>query len=204
MCRFFLILIAGLFCSFPSFAGGGIASSRDVPREVEYDGSILKLNGVSERKKFGGGVEYIIALYLESASSNAEEVLYSSQKKSARMFFVEPLSYKNAKRVLFEDLIMNLDSSKFGGVVGRLEELMVAAPKDGFAAGDWAQFDYLPGKGTIVGVNGRQSSFIEGEDFYAALLMQWIGPRPVSRSLKREVLGLKGSVAEKDGLSVRK
>jgi hypothetical protein len=51
------------------------------------------------------------------------------------------------------------------------------------------QFDWLPGAGTRVSVDGRlQSPQIAGEEFCRALLSIWIGTRPIQEDLKRRLL----------------
>ena len=49
--------------------------------------------------------------------------------------------------------------------------------------------DYLQGQGTRVRLNGTLLGTIEGEDFNRALLRIWLGKKPVTRDLKKGMLG---------------
>jgi hypothetical protein len=54
--------------------------------------------------------------------------------------------------------------------------------------GDEVWLDHLPGKGTRVSINGQVSGWVPGQDFNAALLSVWLGPEPVTSSLKKALL----------------
>lgn len=56
--------------------------------------------------------------------------------------------------------------------------------------GDRYALTYIPGKGTELALNGEPKGIIEGADFAAALFSIWLGPRPISSSLKKELLDL--------------
>ena len=57
-------------------------------------------------------------------------------------------------------------------------------------ARDNLDFDFVPGVGTSVTVNGaKKGTVIEGEDFCNAVLKIFIGENPVDRQLKEGLLG---------------
>jgi hypothetical protein len=49
---------------------------------------------------------------------------------------------------------------------------------------------YIPGKGTELALNGESKGVVEGDDFAAALFSIWLGSKPISESLKKELLDL--------------
>jgi hypothetical protein len=56
-------------------------------------------------------------------------------------------------------------------------------------AGTRIDLDMLPGVGLVVRIDGRaRGGPIRGDDFYRALLKNWVGERPVSDGLKRALL----------------
>jgi hypothetical protein len=55
-------------------------------------------------------------------------------------------------------------------------------------AGRTASLTYIPGKGTIYGIDDRVIATIPGSDFAAAYFTVWLGARPSSRSVKRGLL----------------
>ena len=56
--------------------------------------------------------------------------------------------------------------------------------------GDRYALTYIPGKGTELTLNGVPRGTVDGADFAAALFSIWLGPRPISESLKKELLDL--------------
>ncbi len=56
--------------------------------------------------------------------------------------------------------------------------------------GDRYVLTYIPGKGTELTLNGEPKGIIEGADFAAALFSIWLGSRPISDSMKKELLDL--------------
>lgn len=52
------------------------------------------------------------------------------------------------------------------------------------------ELDFLPGSGTRVSFDGKtRGAPIGDEAFFPALLRNWLGAKPVSEDLKRELLG---------------
>lgn len=56
--------------------------------------------------------------------------------------------------------------------------------------GDRYALTYIPGKGTELTLNGESQGTVEGADFAAALFSIWLGPNPISESLKKDLLDL--------------
>ena len=54
--------------------------------------------------------------------------------------------------------------------------------------GDRYALTYVPGKGTQLTFNGQPRGTVEGADFAAALFSIWLGPNPISDSLKKDLL----------------
>jgi hypothetical protein len=56
--------------------------------------------------------------------------------------------------------------------------------------GDRYALTYIPGKGTELALNGEPKGVVEGADFAAALFSIWLGSKPISESMKKELLDL--------------
>lgn len=56
--------------------------------------------------------------------------------------------------------------------------------------GDRYSLTYIPGKGTELALNGESKGVVEGDDFAAALFSIWLGSKPISESMKKELLDL--------------
>ena len=57
--------------------------------------------------------------------------------------------------------------------------------------GDRYSLTYTPGKGTELALNGKPKGIIEGSEFAAALFSIWIGPNPIDKKFKKQILGLR-------------
>ena len=57
--------------------------------------------------------------------------------------------------------------------------------------GDRYSLTYIPGKGTELALNGEPKGTIEGSEFAAALFSIWLGDKPIDKSFKKQILGLK-------------
>jgi len=55
--------------------------------------------------------------------------------------------------------------------------------------GDTYEYMYMPGRGTTLLVNGKVKGTIPGADFAKAYYSIWLGAKPVTTKLKRELLG---------------
>jgi hypothetical protein len=47
---------------------------------------------------------------------------------------------------------------------------------------------YIPGRGTELALDGRPKGVIGGADFAAAVFAIWLGPKPLNKSFKAQLL----------------
>ena len=93
-----LILFLGLFSITPVLA-------IDLPNNIEYQGTKLTLNGHGTRIKFFMKV-YESSLYLESLSTNADEIINNDAPMSIRIDVMSSLVTPDAmKKALNEGLV---------------------------------------------------------------------------------------------------
>ena len=157
---------------------------------VQVAGHNLKLNGagVSSRLMFK---IYAIGLYLPDRRNTVQDILRQD----------EP-------RRLVIRLLRDVDGSSFNAMMGdyartegtalpphviqnlaQLAQLLGARPQ-GLRNGDVLTFDWVPGTGTVVGINNRAVlEPVRGADFYHALLNIWLGDKPADPGLKTQLLG---------------
>jgi len=153
---------------------------------VVADGKELSLNGAGVRSKFFFDI-YVIALYLEHQANTVDQVLAEDGRKRVTMHFL----YKKVER---EKLVGAWDEGFTGNTAA--DELKVLQPRiDQFnsqfrdaVAGDIIILDYVPGVGTKVLINNEEQGVTPGKDFNDALLRIWLGDKPVTKDLKKELL----------------
>lgn len=157
--------------------------------EVNPGGYPLVLNGAGVRRRLVFDV-YAVALYLPSPKPDAEEAIASLGAKRVAIAMLRDVDADEFARALGAGLRRNHSEAElqvFAPQIARLTEVMT---RMGVAKrGTRVTLDLVPGGGTSVAVDGEpQGELIPGEDFYRALLRNWLGLRPVSDELKRALL----------------
>ena len=183
------LLICAIFVlifSVQSVAAREIAGVA-VPESVSLKNKALVLNGAGIRKKLFMKI-YVCALYLTAKRTAASEILADPEAKRIVMSFL----YKEVgveRQVAgwnkgFRD---NNSGEELKGLQDRINlfnSLFTTVRK-----GDVIRFDYMPEEGTQVWINDTLNGIVPGEDFFAALLKIWLGPKPAEASLKDALLG---------------
>ena len=157
----------------------------------------MHINGAALRELYLLIRSYVGALYLEHPTQDAEEALNSETHK--RMVFHVLLKKVGARRIanaLQEALVVNVTPEQHEELREEIDQML--SYFDGkMHEGEEAYFDYIPGKGTLVTINGEEKGLIKGKLFFRSLLSIWIGENPVGREFKEEILGLHRATDEK-------
>ena len=185
-----LSMIASIFMwnSAQAFTIADVTLQDTVPATKERPE--LVLNGAALREMYFLVKTYVGALYLEEHSEDPETILTSDTHK--RMVFVTMLKKVSARRIanaLQEALVVNLSEAEHKALGGELDQML--SYFDGkMYEGQETLFDYIPGKGTRITMNGKVKGIIPGSAYFQAMLSIWIGQTPVGRNFKESVLGL--------------
>jgi hypothetical protein len=160
---------------------GGVS----MPNTIESNGKTLALNGMGIREATVLKVNvYVIGLYLEQKSADAQQIIKSSQVKHAKMQFVREVEAAKVREGWdggFQKNYPNLpavksDVQKFLSVMGNMK------------TGDTLVFDWIDTR-FILSINGTQKLSIDNKDFQEAVLSVWLGPNPPNPGLKKGILG---------------
>jgi hypothetical protein len=157
-----------------------------LPRTVTVDGTTLNLNGLGIREASAFQVDvYVAGLYLETASTNAEEILASDTRKRIVLRFVHDVERQKIVDAFTEGFQNNGGGA--AGLAARRTQLM--GWMTDMVVGNTMTFTYVPGTGLTVNVNGSNKGTITGADFQRAFFALFIGPNPPNRGLKVGLLG---------------
>lgn len=161
-----------------------------VDDSIKLDSSELVLNGAGLRTKAFFKV-YVAGLYLREKRTNASEVIALRGAKRISMRLLRDLSAKQLIDALDEGIQDNTSPAEQESLKGRVAELAgIMNALQSAKVGDVIALDWMPGTGTRVLLNGEsRGGPIAGEDFYRALLRIWLGEDPVSKDLKKALLG---------------
>jgi hypothetical protein len=163
----------------------GVSLAEQIVREA--DSAKLVLNGAGIRKKFFFDI-YLASLYLQQQTSDVAQVLNVDKPAQVQMRILYSEVEKDKLVQGWNDgFSANLSADELQVIRARLDQFN--AMFETLRAGDLVSLDYMPGKGTIVTIKGVEKGVVAGGDFYQALLKVWLGESPISKSLKKELLG---------------
>lgn len=149
-------------------------------------GTELVLNGAGIRSKFFFDI-YIAKLYLEHPATDVKKILASTGGRRMVMHFLhDEVSKDKIVDGWIEGFAGNSDAKDVEALQSRIDSfnaMFVDVKK-----GDRIVLDFVPEKGTIVTVAGEEKGVIEGKDFNDALLLIWLGDKPVNKKLKQQLL----------------
>ncbi len=184
--RTLLMVCCLLLCAVPALAREVAGVS--IPESVAAaDGTELVLNGAGIRSKLFFKI-YVAGLYLEHPAADAATVLADTGHKRMLMHFLyDKVDREKLIGAWNEGFAGNLSEEARGTLAERIDKFN--AMFDTVEEGDTIVLDYVPGQGTSVSVAGQARGVIEGKDFSDALFSIWLGAKPVTAELKRELLG---------------
>lgn len=129
---------------------------------------------------------YDAALYAPG-DATAEQILDATTPFRLQFRYLRTIDksivLKSADRMLEKNLSPE-ERSQIAERVDRINEAYTTV-KDG----DTSSLTYQPGRGTTLKINGEPQLTIAGEDFAKLYFRIWLGPQPISKSLKANLLG---------------
>lgn len=158
---------------------------------VELAGQKLVLNGVGVRAVawFKG---YTAGLYLAERADTAERAVAMPGAKRLQLRLLQDVPAAEFVKAIERGIARNVPAE---------QQPALASRRDAFAArvqalgtvrkGDVVDLDFLPGRGLVFSVDGRpRGEPIPGDDFYAAVLLIFLGPKPSDTRLRAGLLGV--------------
>jgi hypothetical protein len=155
-----------------------------MPEVVSVAGKDLRLNGMGLRKMHVFFDVYVVGLYLETPTTDAQSAITTDEAKRIDLVMLRDVSRNQFVEAVQEGILRN-SGPAMPALRTRLDRLENALPA--LKTGDVLDFTYLPGAGTLVRGQGREMT-IPGKDFADALFSVWLGPKPISEALKRQLM----------------
>jgi len=176
----FILLLLGLFSITPLFAV-------DLPNKIEYQEAKLTLSGHGTRIKFFMKV-YEGSLYLESVSSNSEEILNSDAPMSIRIDVLSSLVTPEAMKKALNEGLEKSTGKNTAPIMKEISKLNATFNSD-VGPGDFYEFIYLPDSGVHVLKNSNYIDTIPGIAFKKAFFGIYLSSNPIQKNLKKAMLG---------------
>ncbi len=150
----------------------------------------LVLNGVGVRAVawFKG---YAAALYLTAKAATPAQVLATPGAKRLQLRMLIDVPAKEFVKAVDVGIARNTPESEHAALAERQASFDGQIQAIGTVEkGAVVDLDYLPGRGLQMSLNGRPGGpAIPGADFYAAVLLIFLGDKPVDKRLKAGLLG---------------
>lgn len=149
--------------------------------------------GKSTLKYYGGGVikykivfkGYAAVLYLP-ANVNGRNALSDVPKRLEFHYYwdIPADKFGEAAEPILKRNLTRAEWRRVKGAVAKLNRLYVDIKK-----GDRYALTYIPGRGTELSRNNKVLGVVPGKEFAKAYFSIWLGRKPISNSLKKDLLG---------------
>jgi hypothetical protein len=157
----------------------------NMPKTQNVAGETLQLNGVGVVKRMIVLKIYVVGLYLQTPTTDAQTAITKNEIKRIVINMRRDVPREKFIRAL-EDSFTRNSGPNMPALRSRLDRLEHAIPA--IKKGDVLEFTYLANSETVMSCQGRELT-IEGKEFADALLSIWLGSEPVNSDLKRTLLG---------------
>jgi len=176
-----LIVLCAALSGTPALADPRVQFSP----EITVHGQTLPLRGTGRLVWMRVVSVYDAALYLP-ADVPGREVLKDVPKRLELRYHISIKGEKFGESAV-PFLEKNVAAEELARLKPRLEQLnrLYRDVKEG----DRYALTYAPGKGTTLSLNGNPLGTIEGPDFAAAYFSIWLGAKPISDTMRDELMG---------------
>ena len=175
-----LFSIIGLLLISPSFGS-------EIPKQIEYQGNKLNLNGQGTRIIFFMKV-YEGSLYLETKSSNAKEIISMDAPMAIRIDVTSTMVSADAMKKALSEGLDKSTGNNTDPISKEIIQLSSSFDSD-VSSGDHYEFIYLPDLGTHVLKNSELVELIKGMSFKKAFFGIFLSDNPIQKNLKKALLG---------------
>jgi len=172
--------ILGIFLTLPSFASAS-------PDQIEYQGNTINKNGQGTRIIFFMKV-YEGSLYLETKSSNADEIINMDAPMAIRIDVTSTMVTADAMKQALSEGIKKSTGNNTDPISKEIIQLSTSFDS-AVSSGDNYEFIYLPNLGTHVLKNSELEELIEGIEFKKAFFGIFLSDNPIQKNLKKAMLG---------------
>ena len=158
------------------------------PSTVRLPSTKIELVKIGEHRYFHNMFfkVYDIALY-SAKSAKIEEILNAKTNYQLVFRFLRKIDKSMILKSADKILAKNLDAKEYYKIKTRLNRLNTNYQN--IEKGDHSSLTYQPGIGTSLIINDSPIVTIEGEDFAKLYFTIWLGELPISKSLRRDLIG---------------
>ena len=183
----YLFLTLIFFSSFIFNAQNTQIEDIDFTINQDINGTKTILNSGGLREKYGFMDLYVGGLYLNSKSSDANQIIMSDEDMGIRIVIVSGLVTRERFIEALEEGFENTTTGKSSpSDIEKFKKFL----SDEFVEGDEIILNYHKGEAVHLLKNNKERGTFDGLGFKQALFGIWLGGNPADDSLKEEMLGL--------------
>ena len=180
-----LVLSILMIFSLPQTEAAGVEGIQFDDRYTAADTS-LELRGSGLLRVMVFAKVYVAALYLPP--DQPSKLALADVPKRLEVEYLRSIAGEDFGTATNKKISENVDPQTYERLQSRLT--YHNSLYQDVQPGDRYALTYIPGKGTELTLNGIPKGTVKGADFAAALFSIWLGPKPMSESLKKELLDL--------------
>lgn len=157
--------------------------------KITIEGKELVLNGAGLREKYFLDL-YVAGLYLESKTSNANQIINDDKSMVLKIHIVSELITSEKMVEAVDEGFSNSAPDKVKELAPQIKQFKDVFLKEAIKEDDVYDIISIPGKGVMVKKNGNLEVTISGLDFKKGLFGIWLCDEPADEDLKEGLLGL--------------
>ena len=180
-----LVLVLIIAVTFPLGVNSAEIDGKYFSESIRVENKTLNIAG-SGLLRYWGFKAYVGALYLEEGCK-IEDAL-SDKAKRLEIEYLRPIRGQDFGAATDKSIAKNVDQDTYKMLLPRIQ--YQSSLYEDVQPGDRYSLTYIPGKGTELALNGEPKGIVEGADFAAAVFSIWLGPEPINKSFKKQILGL--------------
>ena len=177
-------------CAMPAYALEVGGTKLDDTASV--GGKTLVLNGAAMRQILIIKI-YAIGLYVEKKSTSAAEILAATGPKRIALHMQREVNSDEFGQLFITAMNKNSTKEEKAKVVTQTTSFgEIFADVGVVKKGDVFWLDWVPGKGTVLALNGKQvGDPLPDHAFYQSVARIWLGSNPPQSNIKPALLGEK-------------
>jgi hypothetical protein len=161
------------------------------PAKVTVGTDQLQLNGRGTRTRVVFSV-YEAGLYTKKAVRSADELARLDGAKRLHAVALREVDAETMGRLFMKGISENNPREDVARLLPSIAQVSgLFSERRKLKVGDTFGFDYLPGQGTRLVINGAmQGEWVKDPAFFPVVMRMWVGPQPADGELKQALLGL--------------
>ncbi|MBW1892332.1 MAG: chalcone isomerase family protein [Deltaproteobacteria bacterium] len=184
--KLLIVLLAVLFIA--PVASAVEVGGKNLPEKLQMGDTTVFINGSGIRMKAWIIKVYACGLYLTKKMNDPQKIMDADEPMAIRMHVISGLmSYDKLVAALREGF-EKATKGNIGPIKAKIDKY-IAAHKGEVKEDKLYQYEYVPGEGTSVVIDGRKAITVEGLDFKKAVFGIWLCDEPADADLKERLIG---------------